>query len=102
MSAKTVDSAPLVEFGFLRYQYSGPSIPCSDPLCTRTIPMPHEVEAMEAKEIAFVTCYMDVNGSSNSGSIYCDSCGKCRRYARKKAVQRGDCPPEGPYPEYND
>lgn len=35
--------------------------------------------------------YVDVN----NGSMFCDSCGKCIRYARKKSYQRGEIDLQG-------
>lgn len=48
---------------------------CADPRCRR--PIGHEQE-----------CFVDT--TSEEGEILCDSCGKCLRYARKKASERGE------------
>ena len=44
---------------------------CADPKCGRTIS--HNAP-----------CFID----ATTGSVWCDDCGKCERYARKKAAQR--------------
>lgn len=98
LTTPELKSPPTVQFGFLEMRYTSPVVECADPRCARVIPMKHEEDQIQAGQLPFVWCFLDVN----KGSIYCDSCGKCRRYARKKAVQRGDCPPEGPYPPYKD
>ena len=48
-------------------------IRCADPKCGR--PVVHDAP-----------CFVDT--TSPNGDVYCDDCGKCLRYARKKAAQR--------------
>jgi hypothetical protein len=48
-------------------------IRCADPKCGR--PVIHDAP-----------CFVDTN--SPNGDVYCDDCGKCLRYERKKAAQR--------------
>lgn len=48
-------------------------ISCTDPKCGRAI-------------VHDAPCFVDTQ--SPDGDVYCDDCGKCLRYARKKAAQR--------------
>jgi hypothetical protein len=50
---------------------------CKNPECRRIV---------QAKENYFIDTL--VTGS------YCESCGKCLRYHRKKAIERGEKPPK--------
>lgn len=70
-----------LEYGLLKTEYQakenskGELIPslCGDEKCDRLV-SPNEA------------CFFD----TTKNLVYCDSCGKCVRYSRKKAVQRGE------------
>ena len=64
-----------LDHGFLEIPYDGEDLPeCADDLCSRSIAL-HEI------------CFVDTH---SSGLVYCQYCGPCLRYHRKKAVQRGE------------
>lgn len=46
---------------------------CTDPKCGRLVKNEDP-------------CFID--GLSENGDVYCDACGKCLRYSRKKAAER--------------
>lgn len=58
--------------------YSGEPAKCSDNLCPRVINSDKNKLSEE--------CFIDLL----TGGTLCDQCGKCLRYARKKAHQRGE------------
>lgn len=50
-------------------------VQCADPKCGRMVV--HDAQ-----------CFVDT--LSEKGNIYCEDCGKCERYTRKKAAQRAE------------
>jgi len=62
------------KFMLMPHSYSGESKQCGDEICDREIKTGY-------------SCFIDL---LNNGVILCDVCGKCLRYARKKATERGE------------
>lgn len=61
----------LAEHGFLPGEWGGEPTECADHKCERVVKKGDE-------------CFIDMQSSS----VYCDGCGKCKRYVRKRAEQR--------------
>ena len=62
-----------IEYGLLKIIYTEEDpIECADSICGRFI-------ATEQ------SCYVD---TQNGGNLYCEICGTCERYHRKKAAER--------------
>lgn len=69
-----VRGAPV--YGLVESEWKGQDYwPCADAKCTRRVQLGD-------------VCFLDLG----SNRVYCADCGKCLRYARKKAAARGEDP----------
>ena len=70
-------------YKLIPHEYTGPAKICADELCTRKIGH----YRINKQMVITKECFLDL---LNDGSMLCDNCGKCLRYARKCAVRRGE------------
>ena len=64
-----------IQFKLLEQTFSGSQKWCADRKCPRLI---------KSGEMCFIDLLTD------NADVLCEGCGKCLRYARKKAVSRGE------------